>query len=360
MTNQQDGRGHEATNQRHVVRRGARASRLVARVAVLVAFVVSCVPYQPGQYQQGGFQQSAYQQGSYQQGQYQQGPYQQGQYQQGQYGSGEPSYAMRVTYEPAKKPELEKIRGFLQENQMFDHYSLGLNKMFKFPQDVSVVFTECGLVNAAWDGQSKIVMCYEMAAFLKGLFGKKIKDPKQLTIAVMSSLTFVFLHELGHGLISVYKLPAVGREEDAADQLAGLVLITTGDSGLEVAMHGAQFFRTLALSGVKTPFFDEHSLDAQRYYNVLCMLYGSNPQRLGTLVGNDKLPASRAKRCPREYGKINAAWGRLLDPHMRRNQYSGQPSGNQNRQRPMNRGNAGNAGGYSDGSGYSDDSRGGY
>jgi hypothetical protein len=70
-------------------------------------------------------------------------------------------------------------------------------------------------------------------------------------------------------------------EEDAADQLAGLVLITTGDSGLEIAMRGAQFFRLLALSGAKTPFFNEHSLDAQRYYNLLCMVYGSNPDRLG-------------------------------------------------------------------------------
>jgi Putative metallopeptidase len=135
---------------------------------------------------------------------------------------------------------------------------------------------------------------------------------------VMSSLMFVFLHEVGHGLISLYKLPSVGREEDAADQLAAFVLIETGDTGLEVAMNGAQFFRLLALSGAKTPFFDEHALDAQRYYNLLCLVYGSNPQRLGSLVGNDKLPASRARRCPSEYGKISSAWASLLGPHVRK------------------------------------------
>ena len=192
---------------------------------------------------------------------------------------------MTVVYQPPKKPERESIRSYLQENQMIERYSKVLSHMFQFPQAVNVVWTECGVVNAAWDGQGNIVMCYEMVEFLKGLFIKRIKDPKQLTVAVTSALLFVFLHELGHGLITIYKLPAVGREEDAADQLAGLVLIATGDSGVDVAMRGAQFFRLLALSGAKTPFFDEHSLDAQRYYNLLCLVYGSNPDRLASLVG---------------------------------------------------------------------------
>ena len=313
MMNPQSSPEREPKNGRQVASghraRGARgALRLAVHIGVLVVLVASCVyPYPQGQYQQG----------QYQQGQYE------GQYGNGQAsGDGSPTNAdaeMSVVYQPpTKKPEREAIRSFLQENQTFERYSKGLSHIFQFPQAVNVVWTECGVVNAAWDGEGNIVMCYEMAEFLKALFTKKVKDKKQLRIAVMSSLMFVFLHELGHGLIAMYKLPSVGREEDAADQLAGLVLIATGDSGLEIAMRGAQFFRLLALSGAKTPFFDEHSLDAQRYYNLLCMVYGSNPDRLGSLVGNDKLPASRARRCPKEYSKIFSAWQRPLNKHTRR------------------------------------------
>ena len=327
MMNPQSSPEREPKNRRHVASRhrarGARgALRLAVHIGALVVFVASCAyPYPQGQYPQG-------------------------QYQQNQYGDGDASSygsqpnvgaGMSVVYQPpTKKPEREAIRSFLQENQTFERYSKGLSHIFQFSQAVNVVWTECDVVNAAWDGQGNIVMCYEMVEFLKGLFIKRIKDPKQLTVAVMSSLMFVFLHELGHGLISMYKLPAVGREEDAADQLAGLVLIATGDSGLEIAMRGAQFFRLLALSGAKTPFFDEHSLDAQRYYNVLCMVYGSNPDRLGALVGDDKLPASRARRCPKEYGKIHSAWSNLLSPHMQRNRDAGQRSGYGNDPAPMN------------------------
>ena len=73
----------------------------------------------------------------------------------------------------------------------------------------------------------------------------------------------------------------------------------------------------LALSGEKTPFFEEHSLDAQRYYNVVCLVYGSSPERFASLVGDKQLPASRARRCPNEYSKISAAWQSLLDKHAR-------------------------------------------
>lgn len=272
-------------------------------VPLLVVFVASCV-LPPG-WQQGQYGDQSYPQEG----------------QPSQYGYAAPSGGLRVTYEtPTKKPQRDEIRQFLQSNGSFEKVAKGISLMFDIPQQVNVVWTECGAVNAAWDGRGNILMCYEMAEFLKTLFSKRLSDPGQLRLAVMSSLMFVFLHEVGHGLIAIFKLPSVGREEDAADQLASILLINAGDVGVEVAMRGAQLFRQLALSGAKTPFFDEHSLDAQRYYNVLCMVYGSSPDRLGSMVGNDKLPASRARRCPAEYGKVYAAWNNLLMPYMRRQQ----------------------------------------
>jgi len=90
-----------------------------------------------------------------------------------------------------------------------------------------------------------------------------------------------------------------------------------GDDGVAVAMKAAQSFHLLSLSGQKTPFFDEHALDAQRFYNVVCLIYGSDPDRFQTLVGNDRLPESRARRCPAEYSKIAHAWTALLRDHIR-------------------------------------------
>lgn len=339
----------EANDGRHVAirRRARRASRLGARVGVLLVLVASCMV--PGPYQQG-----AYQQGAYDQGQ------QQGQ-DQGQGGAAGMSQAaqtqaqvgMRVVYEPpTKKQEHEQIRTYLQQTEVFEQTATVMNLVFQFPQAVTIVWTECDAVNAAWDGQGNIVMCYELAEYLKTLFGKRIRDRKQLRVAVMSSLMFTFLHELGHALISMYKIPAVGREEDAADQLAALVLISTGRDGVEVAMHGAQFFRLLAASGSQTPFFDEHSLDAQRYYNVMCLVYGSNPQQYASLVGHDKLPAERARRCSAEYSKISSAWASLLKDSSRSGRQASSQPGWQQRPAAPARGSEDD--GYEDASGSGD------
>lgn len=311
-----EGRGGGAGVDAHV--RVRVLALVLAFVFVLVCGTLGASCMVPGPYQQNGYQQSGYPQNGYQQNGYQQGQYQQGQYPDSASGlspsaAAQAPVGMSVVYQPAtKKPARAQIRAFLQQTEMFEQLAAGLNRVFRFPQAVTIVWTECGAVNAAWDGQGNIVMCYELAEYLKALFGKRIKDRKQLRIAVMSSLLFTFLHELGHGLIAMYKIPAVGREEDAADQLAALVLISTGSDGVEIAMRGAEFFRLLALSGAKTPFFDEHSLDAQRYYNVMCLVYGSSPERLGALVGPKKLPAARARRCPNEYSKISSAWASLL------------------------------------------------
>jgi hypothetical protein len=64
-------------------------------------------------------------------------------------------------------------------------------------------------------------------------------------------------------------------------------------------------------------FWDEHSLDAQRMYHILCLIYGSNPQLYGELVGEDALPKTRADRCPGEYQQRQRSWERLLDAHVK-------------------------------------------
>ncbi len=332
--------------------RGARWRS--ASVTALVVFFAACMPppYSQGGYSQGGYAQGGYSQGGYAQGGYAQGGYGAADERGGAQAAQPAQYAMSVVYDtPRKKPEREQIRAFLRETEMFEQISAGLHRALRFPRPVTLMWTECGAVNAAWDGQGTILMCYELAEYLKQLFHKRTKDRQQLRIAVMSSLLFTFLHELGHALISLHQIPAVGREEDAADQLASLVLISTGKGGVDVAMRGAEFFRLLALSGAKTPFFDEHPLDAQRYYNIMCLVYGSNPAELGALVGRHKLPASRAQRCPSEYQKVYAAWSSLLQGAARSSGPSPAQGGWQER-RPAPAGDYGagdHDGGYDDG-----------
>jgi hypothetical protein len=86
-----------------------------------------------------------------------------------------------------------------------------------------------------------------------------------------------------------------------------------------MALAGAYWFRLQAMgNNHTTPFWDEHAFDAQRFYNIMCLIYGSNPQKYASFIGSGQLPIERAGRCPEEYSKISRAWNRLLQPYYAR------------------------------------------
>jgi len=84
-----------------------------------------------------------------------------------------------------------------------------------------------------------------------------------------------------------------------------------------MALSGAYWFQLQAQGAQnKTPFWDEHAFDGQRFYNILCLIYGSDPTKYADFVTSGNLPKDPAQRCPQEYGKINHAWEKLLQPHL--------------------------------------------
>jgi hypothetical protein len=139
--------------------------------------------------------------------------------------------------------------------------------------------------------------------------------------AGLLSGTFVFLtlHEVGHALVHVLALPITGREEDAADQFATVALLESGGEGEQAAVSAAVWFALNARGRrVSTLHYaDEHSLDAQRFYNILCWIYGADPARQASLVQQGYLPHERARRCPSEHQQMARSWDLLLAPHLR-------------------------------------------
>ena len=63
-------------------------------------------------------------------------------------------------------------------------------------------------------------------------------------------------------------------------------------------------------------YADAHALGEQRYFNLQCLLYGSDQARFADLVEGGDLPADRARTCPRETRRVAQAWWRLLRPYM--------------------------------------------
>ena len=204
----------------------------------------------------------------------------------------------------------------------------GLDGIFVMPRPLQYVTRQCDTVNAFYDKKNGAVfLCYEMIDSLVQMgeaLSKGASDPKALTVEfVRDNLRFILLHESGHALIDLLDIPAVGREEDSVDQLAAVLLLMHADGGetkndiARVLQLASVWFKVNSQSGSPdtTAFADEHSLDAQRYFNLLCMVYGSDPENNSAIVENGTLPKARAARCPDEASKISRSWARLIVPH---------------------------------------------
>lgn len=223
-----------------------------------------------------------------------------------------------VTYNESKNAVHEQYRVALQEGRVFEEVVESLNKTVRMPKTVDIQVVDCGTINAFYDpNSSRIIVCYELLDYFLSVFKGNTKSDDELGNAVIGATMFSFFHEAGHGLIHQLDLPAVGREEDSVDQLATLILIAGGDGGVSMALSGAYWFQLQAKkSEHQTPFWDEHAFDGQRFYNIMCLIYGSDPTKYAEFVTSGNLPHDRARRCPEEYAKINKAWEKLLQPHL--------------------------------------------
>ena len=195
-----------------------------------------------------------------------------------------------------------------------------LNEIIALPYDVYLNFDGCGEPNAFYNPEVKeITMCYEFLAGFGKAFKRVSRNQKEIDNMTEGAMVVFFFHELGHCLIDVWDLPATGREEDAVDQLAMFVLLDGTPEGEDMVLSAATFFAVVS-GGQKTDnlaFWDEHSLDRQRFYDMLCLTYGSNPAKNKHLLGKNGLPADRAECCTAEFSRVDKSWNKLLAPYLK-------------------------------------------
>ncbi|MEV3993954.1 DUF4344 domain-containing metallopeptidase [Streptomyces sp. NPDC049837] len=232
------------------------------------------------------------------------------------------------TYTRGETKEDRSAEQMMRGAAVLEDLSAYATDLVKLPQDIPVAGKSCGVPNLAWTSEEKaIVACYEMTTMLRETFAAVDKNegrspsPESGDQRVIGALSGMFFHEVGHAMIDLYNLPATGREEDAVDQLAAVILINDGNQGQKYLDYMADFFGLFAQVEEKAMkpaqrYSNEHSLSEQRYYNLLCYQYGAHPKKYASLVG-DPLPKERAERCATEYEKAESAWLRLLGPHLK-------------------------------------------
>ena len=229
--------------------------------------------------------------------------------------------SISVVYEQPENPDYQPIAAALKENGVYDRLSEELGKLFILPNDITLRFKEIGEENAYWDPSTdEITVGYELIDAYSQLFEVDANDPDAMEQEYVDAAFFTVLHEFGHALVSLLELPITGREEDAVDEFATVFLLNMENELAETALVSAIEQFASDADGAElseSAFADEHSLDKQRFYAVVYLVYGSDPERYQSFIDDGLLPEEKAEGSSDEFERKTAVWDALLSQHIR-------------------------------------------
>lgn len=136
--------------------------------------------------------------------------------------------------------------------------------------------------------------------------------------AAIDTLMHTLIHEVGHAFIADHNIPVLGKEEDAVDNLATIIMLNYLDNGTNAAISAADMF---AFESEDKPdyydnsdYIDEHSFDLQRYFATLCLIYGHDPDAHSDLLDDieKEYRVERKEFCIENYQHIKDSWGKYL------------------------------------------------
>ncbi|MEA2903712.1 MAG: hypothetical protein QOG83_264 [Alphaproteobacteria bacterium] len=215
------------------------------------------------------------------------------------------SQALQGVYQRLKNRRvLEEIKSFLAP--------------INLPRKLPIRTKQCNALNAWFSYSEGVTLCYDYVAKFEEV-APKTPTPDGVTRdrAVTGAVVRVMLHELGHAIFNMRDVPIFGREEDAADQIAGFIMVQFGKDLARKLISGAAYHYVLGAQNrtlSRTEFSDEHGSDAQRFYNYLCLAYGAEREAFKDYVEKGLLPEARAGNCEREYRQVQNAFSKTISP----------------------------------------------
>ncbi len=142
---------------------------------------------------------------------------------------------------------------------------------------------------------------------------------QQLFVFVAGNALFTLYHESGHMLISELGLPVLAQEEDAVDNLATVAMLGADTEDMDVFLTQAMigWFLIAEEDYDDLVFYDEHDLDQQRGFAMLCLMVGADEDAFLDLARDLDLPDERIETCGLDYDQAADSWEIVTDPHVR-------------------------------------------
>ncbi len=254
-------------------------------------------------------------------------------------------------YRPVKTKDYAAFRLQMIKRKPLEEYAQFMAPV-KLLKPLKVRMEECGhgeFSSPAYQPQERaLVMCYEFMKTMEDIATQVVqaqakgKSPFPFPVThdgfVAGLFAGVILHETGHALFDNFDTPLFGRQEDAADDMAAVVALQFNHRVAELIMNSYAdvwiLFTKFSPSPDQAPntndpkypkdeeaqcqldpfchFSDTHGSNEQRFYNTICLMYGSDPTRYGNFIKLNLLPKDRD--CVGEYKRVRHAFELTIYP----------------------------------------------
>jgi hypothetical protein len=246
-------------------------------------------------------------------------------------GDQERPNRIQIVYEPPKDPKLQMVYDRLKENQVLETMQKILGPL-RLPVDLTIKTKGCDALGAvafydSHDSMPTVTVCYELLQnIVRTTPAQEVRPGITQHDAIVGQFLFWTLHETGHAVFDIFQVPLFGREEDAADQFAGFLMLHFGKDQarrwVEGAAYSAQEF--MKDFGPTDNFSSVHGLPQQRFYNLLCLAYGADPvmfadvtnEMMDKMANTGFLPKRRAGNCEYEFQTFEHAFRTEIWPHV--------------------------------------------
>ena len=225
-----------------------------------------------------------------------------------------------VEYVYPEDPDHQKIYEELKKRRSLERLDEFLSPfILQWPLTISLDACD-GEADASYE-LDEIIICYEYIEELVSFM------PDETTPAGIEPIDTVIgpfvdtvLHEFAHSLFDTLDIPILGREEDAADQVAAFTYLQMGKTEARRLIMGTVYAYMLEVQDTDAPtmeeYADEHSTSEQRAFNLMCIAYGADPDLFEDVVRMGGLPEDRIEICEEEYELIAHAYYTLIGPHI--------------------------------------------
>jgi Putative metallopeptidase len=191
----------------------------------------------------------------------------------------------------------------------------------RLPKKLIVQFDQCNAPTRLYKAGEPATVCYELVDAIEKVAAKGDAETREMVLA--GTITQAVFHDAANAIFDILQIPVWGRREDAADRLAGFLMVEVGsDIAYHLVVGTAIFFQNSGKTWTGNQFADVNAPEGQRFFNFLCMAYGADPVRFGYLATSDDkkkepiLPKNRANRCNDEYTQVRSAFNLRIMPYV--------------------------------------------